>query len=73
MIQFILQSKHTIIKTSHLILYMEVTAACTVTHKTTEKHCVGSTPVLYSDVLNTDISWKTKHPDFIVVFLSPIK
>lgn len=25
------------------------------------------------DVLNTDISWQTKHPDFIVVFLGPIK
>ena len=24
-------------------------------------------------VLNTDISWLTKHPDFIVVFLGPIK
>jgi hypothetical protein len=25
------------------------------------------------DVLHTDISWQTKHPDFIVVFLGPIK
>jgi hypothetical protein len=52
---------------------MEITAACTDTHKTTKMHCVGSTPVLQSDVLNADISWQTTHPDFIVVFLGPIK